>query len=346
MAESVEPGPDAVRALMEWHFHPATGSPFWLGLLDSLGFDPRTEVRSFEDIRRFPDISVLLRKVRPAELIPRGCGPELGPRVYESGGTTGVPKYVVGFETWFRELAEWRVRTLSDLGAGDTLGVLPSGPHMVSTINRYRAERIGGLFFTVDLDPRWVKRAIRSGRRDAAAEYVAHVVEQVKVVLQAQDIRYLVATPPLLEALVRDDAIVAALRDRIRRVTLGGTQIDIDTVHVIRDEYLPDTEFVASYGSTSVLAEAGSAPIRSGDRAVRYEPFAPAVTFDVVDAAGQSVPSGERGRVCATHLSKYAFFPRVLERDTAVAYDNQCLTVADIRAVSSAGPERDIEGVY
>ena len=30
-----------VREVVQWHFSPETGSPFWLGRAASLGFDPR-----------------------------------------------------------------------------------------------------------------------------------------------------------------------------------------------------------------------------------------------------------------------------------------------------------------
>ena len=43
-----------VRDTMRWHFSPETGSPFWLEFAKKLDFDPRRDVRSFDDLRRFP----------------------------------------------------------------------------------------------------------------------------------------------------------------------------------------------------------------------------------------------------------------------------------------------------
>ena len=43
-----------VREIVNWHFDPATGSPFWLEYAAKLGWDPRTEIRGFSDLPRFP----------------------------------------------------------------------------------------------------------------------------------------------------------------------------------------------------------------------------------------------------------------------------------------------------
>ena len=58
--------PDAVRAakaqldahlleILQWHFSPDTGCAFWLGWAKR-NWDPRTEVRSFEDLVPLPPV--------------------------------------------------------------------------------------------------------------------------------------------------------------------------------------------------------------------------------------------------------------------------------------------------
>jgi phenylacetate-coenzyme A ligase PaaK-like adenylate-forming protein len=93
----VQPDPEAfIQAAMQWHFDPATGSPYWLRRATMLDFDPRRDVKSIEDLALFPNIVNELRDVRVQDLIPQGYGPNpdiVG--VYESGGTTGAPKRVV-----------------------------------------------------------------------------------------------------------------------------------------------------------------------------------------------------------------------------------------------------------
>src|SRR5262245_40032396 len=39
---------------VQWHFDESTGSPFWLAKKAELKFDPLKEVRTFDDIQKFP----------------------------------------------------------------------------------------------------------------------------------------------------------------------------------------------------------------------------------------------------------------------------------------------------
>ncbi|MFM8393904.1 MAG: hypothetical protein ACKOB4_08280, partial [Acidobacteriota bacterium] len=42
-----------VREMVAWHFSPETGSPFWLDFASKLDWDPREEVKTYEDLDRF-----------------------------------------------------------------------------------------------------------------------------------------------------------------------------------------------------------------------------------------------------------------------------------------------------
>ena len=69
------PDPDEfVRAAMDWHFNPETGSAYWLQRAKTLGFDPRADVKSIDDLALFPNIINELRDVRTEDLIPQGYG--------------------------------------------------------------------------------------------------------------------------------------------------------------------------------------------------------------------------------------------------------------------------------
>ncbi len=43
-----------VCEIVGWHFDPETGTPFWLDFREKLDFDPRKDIQTFEDLRRFP----------------------------------------------------------------------------------------------------------------------------------------------------------------------------------------------------------------------------------------------------------------------------------------------------
>ena len=44
-----------VREIVEWHFNPETGCPFWLDFASKLGWDPRKEIhlRGLEEVPAF-----------------------------------------------------------------------------------------------------------------------------------------------------------------------------------------------------------------------------------------------------------------------------------------------------
>src|SRR5436190_19080644 len=42
-----------VREVVEWHFDPASGCPFWLDFAKNTGRDPRREIRAFADLKGF-----------------------------------------------------------------------------------------------------------------------------------------------------------------------------------------------------------------------------------------------------------------------------------------------------
>src|SRR5262245_63472753 len=81
-----------VREVIEWHFDPATGCPFWLDFAKQAGWDPRREVKGFADLARFPEFQDEWLRGGPVQRwIPKGlAGQPI--YVFETGGTTGIPK--------------------------------------------------------------------------------------------------------------------------------------------------------------------------------------------------------------------------------------------------------------
>jgi phenylacetate-coenzyme A ligase PaaK-like adenylate-forming protein len=351
-----EPDPDEfLRAAVRWHFSPDTGSPFWLRRAPSLGFDPLTDIRTFDDLERFPNVANELRFARAEDLIPRGYGerPDVV-GVYESGGTTGAPKRVVLLQDWLDRLLAWSSAQLDGHGVpqkANWLSVVPSGPHMVGDIIARQAAYRGGLSFAVDLDPRWVKKLIADGRSAEAGAYGEHLVEQISYLLETQDIGVLMITPPVLERLSRRDDLVKLVNEKVRAINWVGTQMDPDTRHIYRTEVFPETVLYSGYGSTMILGNASERHGLTDDDPCVYDPFSPFMTFRVVEEdTGERVPVGERGQVVMNHVSKSLFLPNNLERDlgTRIAPLAGQLgdAVADIAPVGRFDDETVIEGVY
>ncbi|MEU0992236.1 phenazine antibiotic biosynthesis protein [Streptomyces sp. NPDC005953] len=352
---TVEPE-EFIAAAMDWHFGSTTGSPFWLERAKRLDFDPRRDVRTFDDLRLFPDVTRELRDVPAADLVPRGYGDRAGAVVgyYESGGTTGAPKRLPLLADWADRIVAWTARNMDlrgDPRGVDWLALVPTGPHLFGELVRRQARLRGGLVFTIDLDPRWVRRCIADGRTDEASRYSAHLVEQSADVLRTQDIGVLCATPPLLERMARDDELVGLINKKVKTIMWSGTHMDRDTRRLLREEVFPDVRLHGGYGSTTMLGGVDERFTASADGPCVIDPYAPYITFQVVQPQDRvPVPFGERGQVLINHISRGVLLPNNLERDLATRTPPPPGVLGDSLADITPAPAFDdqviVEGVY
>jgi phenylacetate-coenzyme A ligase PaaK-like adenylate-forming protein len=354
-AQSSDPvDPDEfVRAAMQWHFDPATGSRFWLDRAKDLDFDPVSDVKGFADLRLFPNLINELRDVAVEDLIPAGIVDPKIQGVYESGGTTGAPKRVVFHAEWLDFVISLLVDVVDREGfpaGGNWLTLVPTGPHMIGEFGRQLAERHGGIRFSVDFDPRWVKKVIARGDMAEADAYADHIVNQAADILRTQDVKVLVTTPPLLERMVRDDELLELIQRKVKAIIWGGAHMDADSRHLFRTQVLPTVKLLGFYCSTTVLGGSQERSDTVDDRCV-FDPMSHHISFEVIDPeTGRHVSYGERGQVVMHHLSKFMLLPNNLERDTAIRIQPRSGqlgdSVADVQPVASFDNAAVIEGVY
>jgi phenylacetate-coenzyme A ligase PaaK-like adenylate-forming protein len=343
-----------LQTVLQWHFGPDTGSRYWLKRAEMLDFNPLTDVKTFEDLALFPNIVDELRDVDVRDLVPAGYGPNAPiPAVYESGGTTGAPKRVILMPDWEEQFTAWYAADLLEqpgLRDGGLLVVGPSGPHVFGQMQRRVAALLNSVLFTIDLDPRWVKKLVARGAADEAAAYVDHIVEQAGDILRSQHVTVLSTTPPLLQALARDDDLVDVINRTVRRIQAGGAHLDEDTRGILR-EIFPKATVRNIYGSTMILGGAQHREGLSEDEPVIHDARSPYITFSVVDPdTGRPVPYGLRGQVVMNHISKTMFVPNNLERDTAIRvrgpHGQIGDSVSEVKPVETFGGQAVIEGVY
>jgi phenylacetate-coenzyme A ligase PaaK-like adenylate-forming protein len=217
-------------------------------------------------------------------------------------------------------------------------------------MQRRVAAVLNSVLFTIDLDPRWVKKLLARGAADEAAAYVDHIIEQAGHILRTQDVTVLTTTPPLLQAIARDDDLVAVINGKVLRIHAGGAHFDEDTRGILR-EIFPNATVCNIYGSTMILGGAQTREGLSEDGPVVHDAHSPYITFSVIDLeTGRPVGYGERGQVVMHHISKTMFLPNNLERDTAIRVpgpDGQVGdSVSEIKPVETFGGQAVIEGVY
>ena len=309
-----------VRDIIQWHFNPETGCEFWLNMAKTWSFDPRKIVNSFADLKKLPHFEdEWLRGGPVRRWMPKGlAGKPM--YVFETGGSTGVPKSRLQVED-FRIDYENFSQTLSEKSfpkGADWLMLGPSGPRRLRLAIEHLAQFRGGIAFSVDLDPRWVIKCLKRGEIQEANLYKQHCVDQALTILRSHpNIQCMFTTPKLLEALCEKIDLV---RYGIKGVFCGGTELTPQFYRFCREELLPGVDFVPTYGNT-LMGLATHKPYEPADNyEVIYHAPQPRAVTEVVefDNFEKKVEYGTKGRVILTTLTKETFIPRFPERDQAI----------------------------
>ena len=314
--------------IVTWHFHDSTGCPFWLEKRRELKFDPLKEVRCFDDLKKFPLFEDdWLRGGPVRRWVPQGLA-DKPVYVFETGGTTGVPKSRVVIEDHKIDY-ELFSDTLPDEyfpQGSNWLMLGPSGPRRLRLAVEHLAQYRGGICFCIDLDPRWVVKLIKKGWMEHLEAYKKHCIDQALTILDAgHEIKCMFATPKLL------DGLALALEERgtsipdvgITGIFSGGTEFTPQWTRYFVEEMLggpPEQSGVfitPTYGNT-LMGLACSKPVTPDEKyKISYYAPQPRAATQVVDFDDHEilVPYGETGRVKLTTLTKEFFLPGFLERD-------------------------------
>ena len=321
-----------VRDIVAWHFNPETGSPFWVDAAAGmnpvlkLNFDPRQEVKCFEDLKKFGLFEDdWLRGGPVRRWVPRALA-DKPTYVFETGGTTGIPKSRVVVEDHWIDYEQFSA-TLPDKffpKGANWLMLGPSGPRRLRLAVEHLAQFRGGICFCVDLDPRWVIKLIKKGWMEHLKAYQEHVIDQAMTILSAgHDIKCAFMTPKLLDAfagrLEKDGASFAKVG--ITGIFCGGTEMTSQWIRFAMEEYLgPDVYIAPTYGNTLMGLAASDQPKPAEDYKIAYYAPQPRAAIEVCDFDDYNklVPYGADGRVMLTTLTKELFIPRFMERDEGV----------------------------
>ncbi len=308
-----------VRDIVQWHFSPETGCPFWLEFAGGLDFDPCKEIGGYGDLKALGHFQDEWLRGGPVRRWVPGALADKPVYVFETGGSTGVPKYRINIHD-FQTDYEMFSKHLSEEGfprGSDWLMLGPTGPRRLRLAIEYLAQIRGGMCFLVDLDPRWVNKLIGHGKLQEMDTYRAHVIDQALTILRANNsIRCIFTTPRLLEALCEK---ISLEKVGIAGIFCGGTEMNAQFHRFAREELAPGVDFVPTYGNT-LMGLAYSKPFDPADHyAIVYYPPCPRAVIELVHPADPDKPVdySETGRVMLTTLTKEFFMPRFLERDEA-----------------------------
>lgn len=307
---------------VQWHFSESTGCPFWLEKAKGLKFNPLKEVKTFDDLKKFDLFEdEWLRGGPVRRWVPKGLA---GKPVYvfETGGTTGVPKSRIVVEDHWTDY-ELFSDTLPDeyfpKGA-NWLMLGPSGPRRLRLAVEHLCQHRGGICFCIDLDPRWVIKLIKKGWMEHLEAYKTHCIDQALTILGAgHDIKCMFTTPKLLESLclALEKQGKRLAETGIRGIFSGGTEFTPQWTRFITEEYLDDIYMTPTYGNTLMGLACSKRPSAADGYKIAYYAPQPRAATEVVefDNANNVVGYGQTGRVKLYTMTKEFFVPGFLERD-------------------------------
>jgi phenylacetate-coenzyme A ligase PaaK-like adenylate-forming protein len=312
-----------VREVVRWHFSPDTGTPFWLEQAKSFKFDPLKDVKGYDDLKLFGHFEdEWLRGGPVRRWVPKGFKDKPA-YVFETGGTTGIPKSRVVIDD-FRIDYEMFSNTLPDKffpKGSNWLMLGPSGPRRLRLAVEHLCQYRGGICFCVDLDPRWVVKLIKKGWMEHLKAYQEHIIDQAMTVLSAKhDIKCMFTTPKLLDALCGrlEKEGTTLEKQGITGIFCGGTEMTSQWIRFAIEEFLGPNVYIApTYGNTLMGLAAAEMPTAADGYKIAYYAPQPRAVVEVVDFDNYDKPVdyGQEGRVMLTTLTKEFFVPRFMERD-------------------------------
>lgn len=318
-----------VRNIVETHFDPSSGTPYWLERDRHLGANALTQVHEFADLKRlvgFRDSDEQRRfesdtRYRPLEQFIPTSVLKSNRTIWASqtGGTTGAPKHGNWDSVYWERILEFSDEFL-DLHEVpcdvNWLFIGPSGPHTTGRLIISIAERRRGRCFSVDLDPRIVKIYGTAKMTSAYDRYVQHIWDQVEAIIRYQDIGVMFCTSRLLELL--PEYLDIKLFRSIKAIVHAGTSMEPETNRLLRDDFFPGIPIVGIYGtSTTGISYQKPPESEDGDRVI-YIPSSPYIVLQVVDDAGLLVDYSAEGHVATYRLTEDSLIPGFWERDCAL----------------------------
>ena len=230
-----------VREMVAWHFGPETGCPFWLDRAQQLGFDPRERIRGYDDLAclgHFQDEWLRGGPVR--RWVPKAYAEE-PIYVFETGGSTGVPKSRLNVHDLRIDYSLY-AETLSDAAfprGADWLMLGPTRPRGLRLGIEHLAQVRGGIAF-----PRRPRPALGQQRSATAAAraqaYKTHSSPGPDAAARARLDPLPVRTQAARGA-VREDRPAAR---GITASVCAGTEMTPQFHRFAREELVPGIEFV------------------------------------------------------------------------------------------------------
>lgn len=323
--------------IIDLHFDPRFGSPYWLDKARQLGIDARKRIRTLEELTLLGPMDATALSTRPIEdFMPQPARERRSELIVaETGGTLGRPKFAVHrtdeFHAAFVLPFVAAARRAGFPRGENWLFVGPTGPHIIGKAARACATAMGSPDpFTVDFDPRWARKLPEGSF--ARTRYLDHLEVQALHVLDSQSIGVLFSTPPVLDRL--GTCIPREKRCRVTGIHFGGMPLTGEARERI-ETCFPCAVLLSGYGNTlfGLSPELNYGP----ETGIDYYPHGARLIVQTIEQSDEDEtvrllrPSnyGERGQVVAHRLDETQFIANMVERDTAVRIEPRNDAITD-----------------
>jgi thienamycin biosynthesis protein ThnN len=317
------PTNEYVRHIVQTHLHPQSGTPYWIKRDAEKKTNAYRDVHTFEDFKRLVCFQTSeeqfqferATRMEPLEnFIPISVRGQRRIWASETGGTTGIPKHGCWDEHYWKHTLDFSDHFLDAFGTPRNANWLfagPMGPHTTGRLIVSITENRGGLCFTIDLDPRFIKILGHEGQAEMYERYIRHIWDQVAFILASQKIEVLFATSRLLEML--PEYIDLKLLKNIKAIVHAGTEMSTETNRLLKEKIFGDIPIIGIYGTstTGIHFQNLSLP---GSRVV-YIPCSPFVVLEVIDDDGRVCNYEEEGNIATYRLTEDFLIPGFWERD-------------------------------
>ena len=318
-----------LKEIIGIHFDQNTGSVYWLeeeqkkkintkeyindfaGFKNIYAFSSKKEMVSYEEA---------LRRRPLEDFIPSGISKKAEwIWASETGGTTGIAKRGTWGSAYWQNILDFSNEFL-DLHSvpknENWLFIGPTGPHTTGRLMVSIAENRGGMIYCIDMDPRIVRLYIQEGDDKAVNRYIKHIWEQVKPIIECQNIGVMFCTASLLELMPQ--YIDMKYLKNIKAVAHAGLAMSRDTHKYLREDLFPGKPVVGIYGS-SVSGISYQKPYeKEDDYRIVYIPCQPYVILEVIDEYGKVVGYDEKGDIRCFRFTEDSIIPGFIERDQAL----------------------------
>jgi len=307
-----------MRKILKIHFDPLEGTPYWLKKEKTLGIDVKKEIETVEDLQILGLMDEeSLRTLPVEELMPKRLTKTNVMMVAETGGATGIPKKVIWGRSYWQaaqEYVRWGLELNGIPQGNNCLYAGPSGPHIFGIIMREIIHSRGELFFTLDLDPRFVRKLMMSKNFKLLEEYMQHIQDQVMSILRSQKVGILITTSKILEVLPQRTS--AELLQSFKGLIHGGTTMSVDTYKIFLEEIYTDIPITGLYGNT-LFGASVQKPYSKGNYNLDYYPGFPYFYYNVVDFDDpwEEIGVGKTGQIIGHRFTEDCLIVNLLERD-------------------------------